>query len=86
MHRRNPISPQDLQANAHNKTYLPTAGMVPLREVIAEHTTRRVGGSYTYTADNVLVGPGTKELIFLMQLCLDADLMLQSASWVTYQP
>lgn len=75
-----------MKANAHNKTYLPTAGMLPLREAIAEHTTKRVGGPYEYTAENVLVGPGTKELIFLMQLCLDADLMLQSASWVTYQP
>jgi aspartate aminotransferase len=33
-----------------------------------------------------IVGPGSKELIFLLQLVLNADLILPSPSWVTYQP
>ena len=39
-----------------------------------------------YDADDVLVGPGSKELIFQVQLVLDGELLLPTPSWVTYEP
>ncbi|MFQ5570612.1 MAG: pyridoxal phosphate-dependent aminotransferase [Rhodothermales bacterium] len=35
---------------------------------------------------DVFIGPGSKELIFLLQLIFDGDLVLPSPSWVTYAP
>ena len=37
-------------------------------------------------ADHVLVGPGTKELMFLLQLVYYGDLVIPSPSWVSYAP
>ena len=33
-----------------------------------------------------VVGPGSKELLFLLQLVYSAELLLPEASWVSYQP
>ena len=38
-----------------------------------------------YTAANVIIGPGSKELMFLMQFVIDdIDTLIQSPSWVSY--
>jgi aspartate aminotransferase len=38
------------------------------------------------TADDVLIGPGSKELLFILQLCFYGDLLVPSPSWVSYAP
>ena len=40
----------------------------------------------SYSPDNVLVGPGTKELMFLVQLVYYGDLVIPTPSWVSYAP
>ena len=74
-----------LQQNAHQKDYLPVQGLETLREKIAIHTNRLLKNS-AYTTDNVFIGPGSKELIYLAQLALDAPLLLPNPSWVSYAP
>ena len=74
-----------LQQHAAEKDYLPVQGLRSLREVVADFHARRDGISGR-SADDVLVGPGSKELLFILQMVLDAELWLPSPSWVSYAP
>ncbi len=75
---------QALRENAHQKDYLAVEGLPELRQAVAEYQSRKVG--YPYKADQVLVGPGSKELMFLMQLVYYGDLVIPNPSWVSYAP
>jgi aspartate aminotransferase len=73
-----------LARNAHQKDYLAVKGLPTLREAVVDWVRRTEG--LDYSADNVLVGPGTKELMFLVQLVYYGDLVIPSPSWVSYAP
>ncbi len=73
-----------LQAHAHEKDYLPVQGLQPLREAIAGFYQRRHG--LERQADDILIGPGSKELLFLLQLVYYGNLVIPSPSWVSYSP
>jgi len=73
-----------LSDHAAEKDYLPTQGLPRLRDAVARYTNRLEGT--TFDAADVVVGPGSKELMFLLQLCFDGDLLLPSPSWVSYAP
>jgi len=73
-----------LQRNAHQKDYLPVKGLFELREAVAAHH-RRTFGIHA-SAEDVLVGPGSKELMFLLQLVYYGDLVIPAPSWVSYAP
>ncbi len=73
-----------LRQNAHRKDYLPVHGLFELRRAVAEHHCRTFG--IECTADDVLIGPGSKELMFLLQLCFYGDLVIPSPAWVSYAP
>lgn len=73
-----------LKANAGQKDYLAVKGLPALRESISEYLKRTQG--LNYQAHNILIGPGTKELMFIMQLTYYGDLVIPSPSWVSYAP
>ena len=73
-----------LRQNAHQKDYLPVKGLPRLREAIASFHRDREG--VPFTADDVLVGPGSKELMFLIQLVYYGDLVIPTPTWVSYAP
>lgn len=73
-----------LKAHAHEKDYLPVRGLPALRQAIVDHAERHLG--LRYSPDLVLVGPGSKELIFQAQLVLDVEVVIPSPSWVSYAP
>ncbi len=75
---------ESLARNAHQKDYLAVKGLPALREAVVDWVQRTEGLSYS--PDNVLVGPGTKELMFLTQLVYYGDLVIPSPSWVSYAP
>jgi len=75
---------EELQANAHQKAYLAVQGLLELREAIAGYHLRSQG--IAITADRVLVGPGSKELMFLLQLVYYGDLVIPTPAWVSYAP
>jgi len=79
------IIQESLQKNAHQKDYLPVQGLGILRENIATHTNRLLNTD-KYDAGNIFIGPGSKELIYLAQLAIDAPLLLPNPSWVSYAP
>ncbi|HPE42878.1 MAG TPA: hypothetical protein PKV88_02260, partial [Bacteroidales bacterium] len=49
-----------LRQHAHEKDYLPVRGLLPLREAIAAFNKRTQ--FIDSTADDILIGPGSKEL------------------------
>ncbi|MBY4676335.1 aminotransferase class I/II-fold pyridoxal phosphate-dependent enzyme [Marinobacterium sp. CAU 1594] len=82
-----PVPPslaQALRDNASQKDYLPSQGLPSLRRAIADYYHREL--SLSYQPESILVGPGSKELMFILQLALDGELLLPSPSWVSYAP
>ena len=75
---------EELKANAHQKDYLPVKGLLQLREAVAGYHRRQEG--IEYSSEDVLVGPGSKELMFLIQLVYYGDLVIPTPSWVSYAP
>ncbi len=73
-----------LRQNAHQKDYLQVVGLPALREAVASYH-RRAQGLHV-SPDRVLIGPGSKELMFLLQLVYDGDLVIPAPSWVSYAP
>ena len=73
-----------LKDNANHNIYLPMQGMKKLREVISKHVSKKK--KYEYTSENIIIGPGTKELMFLLQILFDGEILLPAPSWVSYYP
>lgn len=82
-----PVPPTVVEALRHaapQKDYLPVRGLRPLRDTFAEFLQRRHG--IERARRQVLVGPGSKELIFITQLAYAGELLVPSPSWVSYAP
>ncbi len=75
---------QSLREHAHEKDYLPVAGLPALKTAIADYAERTTGVSRD--AGDVLIGPGSKELMFLLQLVYYGDLVVPTPAWVSYAP
>ena len=73
-----------LRQNAHQKAYLAVRGLAELREAVAGYHCRAQG--IARQAENVLIGPGSKELMFLLQMVYYGDLVIPTPSWVSYAP
>jgi len=78
------IVQEALRQNAHQKDYLPVRGLPKLRETIAEFNYRHQG--IEGSADDIMIGPGSKELIFILQLVYYGELIIPTPSWVSYSP
>lgn len=74
----------ELKVNAHQKNYLPVKGLPELRSAVADYHSRR--NNIQRNAENVLIGPGSKELMFLLQFVYYGDLVIPTPSWVSYAP
>ena len=73
-----------LCAHAHEKDYLAVEGLPALRRAVVEYVHRTEG--LRYDPDHVLIGPGTKELMFIVQLVYRGELVIPAPSWVSYAP
>lgn len=73
-----------LRDSAGEKDYLPAKGLGALRETVAAHHGRTFG--IECGAEDVLIGPGSKELMFLLQLVFNGELVIPSPAWVSYAP
>lgn len=73
-----------LRRHARVKDYLPTPGLPELREAIAGYMRRTQG--LGCGAEEVLVAPGSKELLFLLQVAFDGEVLIPSPAWVSYAP
>jgi aspartate aminotransferase len=75
-----------LREHAERKEYMPVRGHPPLRAAVAAFHARRLQLARATVGDDVLIGPGSKELMFLVQLVFAGELVLPSPSWVSYSP
>lgn len=72
-----------LRAAAHEKDYLPVVGLMALRRAVAAYHGRH---GVRRDAADVLIGPGSKELMFILQLVYYGELVIPTPSWVSYAP
>ncbi len=73
-----------LQDNAHQKDYLPVKGLPELRRVLVNHHKREFG--IDCSVEDIIVGPGSKELMFILQLVYDGEIIIPMPAWVSYLP
>lgn len=73
-----------LRRAAHEKDYLPVRGLPALCEAVADFHHRKE--SIEADPGRVLIGPGSKELMFLLQLCFYGEIVLRTPCWVSYLP
>lgn len=76
---------KELQNNAARSTYTPIQGILPLREAIVDFH-KKLDDLDHFTADDVIVAPGSKELIYLIKNALETSVVLPTPAWPTYLP
>lgn len=74
----------ELKANVHQKDYLAVMGLYELRKSVCAYLLRTQG--VQVDPDDIIIGPGSKELMFILQLVYYSDLVLPNPSWVSYAP
>tara|TARA_B110000438_G_scaffold303703_1_gene366624 strand:+ start:4936 stop:6171 length:1236 start_codon:yes stop_codon:yes gene_type:complete len=73
-----------LKNNATKNKYLPMQGLEELRQAIANYLNNL--NTTKFKSENIVIGPGTKELMLLTQIAFDGEILLPGPSWVSYQP
>jgi len=73
-----------LKNNANKNTYLPMQGLEELRWAIANYLNKN--NNNNFKSEDILIGPGTKELMFLTQIAFQGEVLLPAPSWVSYRP
>lgn len=73
-----------LRLAAPEKDYLPVKGLPALRDAVAEFHRKR--DHIEAHPDGVIIGPGSKELMFLVQLAYYGEINVTTPCWVSYLP
>ena len=73
-----------LKNNAHKKEYLPSVGLKNLREAISKYINQYSNNDFGQ--EDIIIGPGTKQLMFLLQLGFEGEFIFPTGSWVSYEP
>jgi len=79
-----PVIRSALKANVDQNSYLPSAGLPKLRLLAKNYFAKAFmfdGEGY-----DAIIGPGSKELLYDIQVVVDGDLLLPVPSWVSYAP
>ena len=78
-----PLIRKALCDNSWRQSYLPTQGIFQLREQISKFYKTML--DLQYSPEQIVVGPGSKSLMFAALAALDGPLLLPAPSWVSYQ-
>jgi aspartate aminotransferase len=73
-----------LRANVHQRSYVPALGIPKLREAIAQFYQAKF--QLAVSPSQVVVGPGSKSLLYALVLALGEEMILPQPSWVSYAP
>ena len=73
----------ELKNNASKNKYLPIQGLEELRTAIAIYLNKY---NNNFKSDNIIIGPGSKELMLLTHIAFNGEVILPAPSWVSYQP
>lgn len=79
-----PLIQEALAASADKNMYLPAAGLPELRKLSWRYFSEKFG--FDANKFRTIIGPGSKELIYDIQLAVEGDLLLPIPSWVSYAP
>jgi aspartate/methionine/tyrosine aminotransferase len=79
-----PVIQSALKDHVDKNLYLPSAGLPELRHVAKNYFSKALG--FDEEGYAAIIGPGSKELLFDIQLVVDGDLLLPGPSWVSYAP
>ena len=74
----------ELKKNAHQKSYLPIQGLDDLSVAISKYESKKKNKNFS--SEQIIIGPGSKELMFLLHVSFDGEIILPAPSWVSYQP
>ncbi|NHJ14178.1 MAG: aminotransferase class I/II-fold pyridoxal phosphate-dependent enzyme [Candidatus Thorarchaeota archaeon] len=78
-----PLVRKALCKNSWRQDYLPTQGVHHLRQTVSEFY--RTLFSLEYTPEQIVIGPGSKPLMFAALTALNGPIFLPAPSWVSYQ-
>ncbi|MBL7013074.1 MAG: aminotransferase class I/II-fold pyridoxal phosphate-dependent enzyme [Candidatus Marinimicrobia bacterium] len=70
------------QENASHRSYLPSLGIPELRNTIAQYYSEKLG--INLMDKQIIVGVGSKSLLYAMIQSIEGDLLLPKPSWVSY--
>jgi aspartate/methionine/tyrosine aminotransferase len=70
--------------NVHHRSYLPAFGFRELRATIARFYQTKF--QMAVSPDQVVVGPGSKSLLYALVMALGEEIILPQPSWVSYAP
>ncbi|KYK28639.1 MAG: aspartate aminotransferase [Candidatus Proteinoplasmatales archaeon SG8-5] len=73
-----------LKHHADKGKYMPVKGLPELRKEVAEYHRNKDG--VEDVAENVLIGPGSKQLMFMLLLVYYGEIIVPSPCWVSYIP
>ena len=74
----------ELKFNASKNLYLPMQGLEKLRLEVAKNLNKN--NRNNFKSEDIVIGPGTKELMFLIQIAFQGEILLPAPSWVSYEP
>jgi len=74
-----------LAAAAYRCEYLPAQGLKELIEVVRDYYRPLLGDHFIDHSD-IVIAPGTKMILFAMQMAVEGDLLMPVPSWVSYEP
>ncbi len=80
-----PVHPKVLAAfreHATARSYLPVAGLPELRKNVADYYRRRF--NIEALPERVIIGSGSKSMLFAAMSALEGDVLLPSPTWVSY--
>ncbi|MHA1943081.1 MAG: pyridoxal phosphate-dependent aminotransferase, partial [Candidatus Thorarchaeota archaeon] len=69
--------------NSWRQSYLPTQGIFQLRDQISKFYKKTL--DLQYSPEQIIVGPGSKSLMFAALTALEGPIFLPAPSWVSYQ-
>ncbi|MFT6957373.1 MAG: aspartate aminotransferase [Halieaceae bacterium] len=75
---------QALFEHAGDNSYPPSKGLAVLCDLATSYFAPRLG--FEASGIQAIVGPGSKDLIFALQMAIEGDLLLPTPSWVSYEP
>lgn len=79
-----PSLQSSLATHANKKSYLPARGLPQLLDAVADYYSSKL--DKPFSSSQVLIGPGSKALIYGLQMVMDADVFLTTPAWVSYGP
>lgn len=70
---------------AHRKDYLPADGLKDLISAVKDYYTPLLGKDIIEKYD-VMIAPGSKLILYALQMAVEGDLVMPTPSWVSYAP